>query len=205
MNQAAASKVQLIGGADFAWNDTAYDPAVAHRAAADDLAGGDPATTEALLAFFDLENLAPTSATSGIVSQPQAPVLAEQLATFRATWSDGDRGEAVDALRPYAEVIAGAPELIRTNVTDDTFVDDCAPWLDATALWGEALVATLDALAAEIADDPDGAAAARATVDQLVAQAGAIETIPGETRPQGPVRVGDGVLDAFIAEAPGLT
>jgi hyaluronoglucosaminidase len=204
MNQAAASKVQLIGGADFAWNDTGYDPAVAHRAAADDLAGGDPATTEALLAFFDLENLAPTSATSGIVSQPQAPVLAEQLATFRATWSEGDRGEAVDALRPYAEVIAGAPELIRTHVTDTAFVDDCAPWLDATALWGEALVATLDALAAEIAGDPDGAAAARATVDQLVAQAGEIETIPGETRPQGPVRVGDGVLDAFIAEAPGL-
>src|SRR4030095_4508159 len=56
MNQAAASKVQLIGGADFTWNDAAYDPARAQRAAAEDLVGGDAATVDALLAFFDLEN-----------------------------------------------------------------------------------------------------------------------------------------------------
>ena len=35
-------------------------------------------------------------------------------------------------------------------------------------------------------------------------QAEAIRTIPGETRPEGPVRVGDGVLDDFLAEADGL-
>jgi hyaluronoglucosaminidase len=32
----------------------------------------------------------------------------------------------------------------------------------------------------------------------------AIRTIPGETRPEGPVRVGDGVLDTFLDDAPGL-
>ena len=83
MNQASASKVQLVGGADFAWNDAAYDPARAQRAAAEDLAGGDPATVDALLAFFDLENLAPTSARTGLVSQPQAPALAALLDGFR--------------------------------------------------------------------------------------------------------------------------
>ncbi|HKY66183.1 MAG TPA: beta-N-acetylglucosaminidase domain-containing protein, partial [Acidimicrobiales bacterium] len=91
MNQAAASKVQIVGAADFAWNDAAYDPARAHRAAATDLAGGDPATVEALLAFFDLENLAPTSATTGRLSQPQAPALAGALDAFRSTWATGDR------------------------------------------------------------------------------------------------------------------
>ena len=91
MNQAAASKVQLVGGADFTWNDAAYDPARAQRAAADLLAAGDPRTVEALLAFFDLENLAPTSAGSGVVSQPQAPALAARLDAFRTAWSGGDR------------------------------------------------------------------------------------------------------------------
>ncbi len=204
MNQAAASKVQLVGGADFTWNDAAYDPARAHRAAAAHLAGGDEQTVDALLAFFDLENLAPTSASSGIVSQPQAPALATQLDSFRSAWSGGDRQGAVDALRPYAERLAAAPALIRTNVTDAGFVADCAPWLDATALWGQALVATLDGLAAAAAGDTAGATASQTTADDLVARASAIETIPGETRPQGPVRVGDGVLDDFIAEADGL-
>ncbi len=204
MNQAAASKVQLVGGADFTWNDTAYDPARAHRAAADHLAAGDPRTTEALLAFFDLQHLAPTSASSGIVSQPQAPVLAGHLDAFRTTWSAGDRQGAIEALRPHADQIAGAPDLIRANVADPGFVADCGPWLDATALWGQALVATLDGLAAEVAGDGAGAGAAHARADELVTQASAIRTIPGETTPEGPVRMGDGVLDEFIASAPGL-
>ncbi|HET6773870.1 MAG TPA: beta-N-acetylglucosaminidase domain-containing protein [Acidimicrobiales bacterium] len=201
MNQAAASKVQLVGGADFSWNDDAYDAARAHRAAADLLAAGDPRTVEALLAFFDLENLAPTSARSGRVSQPQAPALAAELDTFRAAWSAGDRQGAIDGLRRYADRLAAAPGLIRAAVADAGFVADSAPWLDATALWGQALVATLDGLAAGSAGDTAGAAAARSAVDDLVARASTIRTIPGETRPQGVVRVGDGVLDTFIAEA----
>jgi hyaluronoglucosaminidase len=204
MNQAAASKVQLVGAADFTWNDGAYDAARAHRAAAADLAGGDLEVAEALLTFFDLENLAPTSALSGIVSQPQAPALAAELDTFRATWSGGDRAGAVDALRPVAERIAAAPERIRGGVVDPAFVADCAPWLDATALWGRAFVRTLDGLAARVAGDETAAAGAFADADRLSGEAAAIRTIPGETRPEGPVRVGDGVLDSFLAEADGL-
>jgi hyaluronoglucosaminidase len=210
MNQAAASKVQLIGAADFGWNDAAYDPVRAHRAAAAHLAGGtggagaDPPTVDALLAFFDLENLAPTSATSGTVSQPQAPALARQLDAFRAAWDGGDRPGAIGGLRPYAQRLAGAPDVIRRGVADPGFVADAQPWLDATALWGQALVASLDALEAQIAGDVAGAQARFADADALADQAGAIETIPGETRPQGPVRVGDGVLDVFIAGAQAL-
>jgi hyaluronoglucosaminidase len=199
MNQAAASKVQLVGGADFAWNDAAYDPARAQRAAARHLAAGDVRTVDALLAFFDLENLAPTSASSGIVSQSQSPALAAELDTFRTAWSSGDRQGAIDGLRPYADQLAAAPDQIRSGVDDAGFVADCQPWLDATALWGQALVATLDGLAADLAGDTGAAAVARATADDLVARAGAIRTVPGETRPEGPVRVGDGVLDDFIA------
>jgi hyaluronoglucosaminidase len=205
MNQASASKVQLVGGADFAWNDAAYDPARAQRAAAVHLAAGDPATVEALLAFFDLENLAPTSARSAaVVSQPQAPALAAALDAFRATWQGGDRAGAVAGLRPYATVVAGAPALIRANVVDPAFVADCGPWLDATALWGGALVAALDGIDARLAGDPATADARLAEAEGLVAQAGAIRTIPGETRPEGPVLVADGVLDEFLAGARAL-
>jgi hyaluronoglucosaminidase len=204
MNQASASKVQLVGGADFAWNDTAYDPARAQRAAAEHLAGRDPPTVEALLAFFDLENLAPTSARSDIVSQPQSPALAAELDRFHAAWRRGDKAGAVAGLRPYAAVLAGAPGLVRARVVDPAFVADCGPWLDATALWAEALVATLDGLDARLAGDGATASARLAEATALVAQAEAIHTIPGETRPEGPVRVADGVLDDFLAGAAGL-
>ena len=210
MNQAAASKVQLIGAADFGWNDAPYDPVRAHRAAAAHLAGAtgaagaDPRTVDALLAFFDLENLAPTSAASGTVSQPQAPALARQLDAFRTAWDRGDRPGAIGGLRPYAQRLAEAPDVIRRGVADTGFVADAQPWLDATALWGQALVASLDALDAQIAGDAGDAEARFDDADALADQAAAIETIPGETRPQGPVRVGDGVLDDFIAGAQAL-
>jgi hyaluronoglucosaminidase len=210
MNQAAASKVQLIGAADFGWNDATYDPVRAHRAAAAYLAAGsgagaDAATIDALLAFFDLENLAPTSATSGTVSQPQAPALARQLAAFGTAWDRGDPAGAVRGLRPYAQLLVGAPGVIERGVADRAFVADARPWLDAAALWGQALVASLDALDAQLAGDAAGAQARFADADALADRATAIETIPGETRPQGPVRVGDGVLDEFIAGARALS
>ncbi|MGW5442113.1 hypothetical protein [Streptomyces asiaticus] len=78
---------------------------------------------------------------------------------------------------------------------------DCAPWLDALSLWGRAFERTLDALGARL-DGHDAQAArwfAEAAADAR--RAGDIHTIPGETRPEGPVRIADGVLDTFIAEA----
>ncbi|HLM63866.1 MAG TPA: beta-N-acetylglucosaminidase domain-containing protein, partial [Acidimicrobiales bacterium] len=204
MNQASASKVALIGGADFTWNDAAYDPARAHRAAASHLAGGDEATIDALLAFFDVETLAPTSASDGTLAQDQAPALAAQLATFRAAWGAGDRAGAIAGLRPHAERLAAAPERIRTGVTDPGFAADAGPWLDATALWGAALVATLDGLDARLDGDPGTADARFTEADVLVARAQSITTIAGETRPQGTVRVADDVLDRFLGEAHAL-
>jgi hyaluronoglucosaminidase len=138
------------------------------------------------------------------VSQPQAPVLARQLDAFRTAWDRGDRPGAIAGLRPYAQRLAGAADAIRRGVADPGFVADAGPWLDATALWGQALVASLDALDAQVAGDDAGAQARFDEADALADQAAAIETIPGETRPQGPVKVGDGVLDEFIAGARAL-
>lgn len=203
MNQAAASKVALFGGASFAWNDENYDPARTWRAAAGYLAGGDAATTSALLAFFDTEHLAPTFGDENW--QPQAPVLASELDDFTTAWADGSRLErtaALAKLRAYAHRLATAPEQIRDGVSDPAFLAQTAPWLDALDLWGDALNATLDGLRAQL-----GGGSGQASFDKaadLAQQAAAITTIPGTTRPQGPVKVADGVLDTFIAKAPTL-
>jgi hyaluronoglucosaminidase len=201
MNQAAASKVALTGIADFTWNAPAYDAARAQRAAANELAAGglDPArTVEALLAFFDLETYAPTSSTTGSLVQGQAPALAAKIAAFNAAWSSGDRKGAVAGLRPYAELLAAAPQRIRDGVRDAGFVADCRPWLDALGLWGQAFVATLDGLQARIDGDQATAGARFAAAHDLAARARVVHTIAGETKPQGPVLVGDGVLDSFL-------
>jgi hyaluronoglucosaminidase len=198
MNQAAASKVALVGVADFTWNAPAYDPARAHRAAAEWLTD-DPAAVDALLAFFDLSTLSPTSAASeSTVSQAQSPVLAQRLADFDRAWAAGDRAGALAGLRPYAELLAAAPGTIRGGSVDEAFVADARPWLDALVPWGRALVAHLDGLQAEVDGDTATAGTKAAEVAGLVAQAKAVHTIEGETLPQGPVRLADGVLDRFL-------
>ncbi|MFC8229449.1 beta-N-acetylglucosaminidase domain-containing protein [Streptomyces sp. NPDC057287] len=203
MNQAAPSKVALFGGASFAWNDEDYDPDRTWRAAAGYLAGGDPATTRALLAFFDTQHLAPTFGDTNW--QPQAPGLGARLADFTKAWNSGSRAERRAALREldaYADVLGGAPGQIRTGVRDPAFLAQTKPWLDALDVWGDALNATLDGLRAELRAGDGRADFARAAA--LAKQAAAFTTIPGTTRPQGTIKVADGVLDTFIKQAPQL-
>ncbi|SFB60181.1 hyaluronoglucosaminidase [Amycolatopsis marina] len=201
MNQAAPSKVALFGGASFAWNDQDYDPERTWRAAADYLAGGDDVTARALLAFFDTQHLAPTFGEHAW--QPQAPVLRGVLDEFRAAWQEPkQRKAALRELRPYVDLLAAAPARIRAGVDDPAFIAQTEPWLDALQLWGQSLQATVDGLAAGEAGDSADAHFARAA--ESAEQASAIRTIPGTTRPQGPIKVADGVLDTFIAQAPAL-
>ncbi|MFF4248072.1 beta-N-acetylglucosaminidase domain-containing protein [Streptomyces sp. NPDC001822] len=201
MNQAAPSKVALFGGASFAWNDEDYDPERTWREAARYLAGGDRATARALLALFDTEHLAPTFGDTDW--QPQAPELAARLADFTTEWNSGSRVRRMAALKElgaYADVLSGAPEQIRAGVRDPAFLAQTKPWLDALDLWGGSLDATLDGLRARLHSGTGQADFA--TAADLAKQASAITTIPGTTRPQGRIKVADGVLDTFIEQAP---
>ncbi|MER5554090.1 beta-N-acetylglucosaminidase domain-containing protein [Streptomyces sp. NPDC002793] len=201
MNQAAASKVALFGGASFAWNDEDYDPGRTWRAAADHLADGDRATARALLAFFDTQHLAPTFGDTNW--QPQAPELDARLTDFTKAWGSGSparRHAALRELGAYADVLAGAPERIRAGVRDPAFLAQTEPWLDALDVWGGALDATLDGLRDRLhsgSGQEDFTEAA-----ELAERAAAFTTIPGTTRPQGTIKVADGVLDTFIEQAP---
>jgi hyaluronoglucosaminidase len=191
-----------MGLVAFAWNDTDYDAERTWRAAARYLAGGDAQVTEALLTFFDTQHLAPTFGNQPW--QPQAPRLRAEINRVRDALALGDRTErvaALEALGKAADDLAAAPDRIRAGVIAPGFVTEAQPWLDATALWGRALRLTVDGLRAE-----DAASAARLFSEsaRLADKAAKIRTIPGVTRPEGPVKVADGVLDTFIAEAPGL-
>ncbi|MFC4006954.1 beta-N-acetylglucosaminidase domain-containing protein [Nonomuraea purpurea] len=200
MNQPYASKVAVFGAADFTWNDRAYDARKSWPRAMAYLAGGDKAATEALLVFGDLEHLAPTF--GGTPWQPQAPELAARVAAFWQAWDGGRRTEAIAALRPYAKAIAAAPAVIRSGSVQRGFAEDAASWLDATALWGRAMTATLDALQARQAGDEARATTLLAESRDLQRQARAIRVSPprnrwGAAQPQ----VGDGVLDVFLTRA----
>ncbi|MCP2164768.1 beta-N-acetylhexosaminidase family protein [Goodfellowiella coeruleoviolacea] len=205
MNQASASKVAEFGAASFAWNDQDYDAQRTWRAAAEHLAGGDARTTQALLAFFDTQHLAPTFGPDAW--QPQAPVLAARLDAFRTAWASGDpraRTRALADLAGYAHLLASAGDRIRGHVNDQLFLAEAAPWLDALDLWGQAFEHTVAGLGLRLAGADRLARQEFDTSAGLAARAAAIRTIPGTTRPQGPIKVADGVLDTFLAQAPGL-
>ncbi|GAB3433442.1 beta-N-acetylglucosaminidase domain-containing protein [Phycicoccus ginsengisoli] len=202
MNEAAASKIAIFGFADFTWNDKAYDASRNWTQALRYVAGGDAAAASALRVFADLNHLAPSFGTPW---QPQAPELKARTDAFWAQWKAGQRAEAVAALRPYAQSIAAAPATIRSGPTDRGFLSDASPWLDATALWGQAMVQLLDALQARLDGD-------RATSDQLAAQSDAnaskaakvVVDPPDNTWGRAPVKIADGVLDTFLFKA-GMT
>ncbi|WP_407604570.1 beta-N-acetylglucosaminidase domain-containing protein [Xanthomonas citri pv. mangiferaeindicae] len=204
MNQEVPSRVAVMGVAAFAWNDKDYDAQRTWHAAARDLAGGDARVAAALLTFFDTQHLAPTFG-----SQPwqeQAPRLKAVLDHVREAIALGDaatRTQAIAELARTADEMAAAPQIIRDGVADKGFAEQSRPWLEAMEDWGHALQKTAAGLdAANRGDTQTPALFAEAAA--IAAVASQIPSIPGATRFGGPVKIADGVLDRFIAQAPHL-
>jgi len=204
MNQEAPSRVAVTGVAAFGWNDKAYDATRTWHAAARELAGGDERATAALLLFFDTQHMAPTFGSQPW--QPQAPELKALLDRVRESLAEGDaaaRQAAIADLVQRADALAGASDVIRSGTVDPAFAAQARPWLDALHLWGRALQLTAAGL--DAANCGSGAATRYfADAGQLAAQAAAVQSIPGATRFDGPIKIADGVLDRFVADAPGL-
>lgn len=200
MNQPYASKVAVFGVADFTWNDRAYDAKTNWHRAMAHLAGGNREATDALLVFGDLEHMAPTFGATPW--QPQAPELARRVAQFWKAWDEGDRTEAVKALRAYAKAVERAPATIRGGAVEKGFTVDAGPWLDATELWGKSMVTMLDALTARQAGHKETSDRLLAESNDLQQRARAVRVDPprnswGKVQP----KVGDGVLDSFLVQA----
>lgn len=204
MNQEAPSRIAVTGVAAFGWNDKAYDAERTWHAAARDLAGGDERATAALLIFFDTQHMAPTFG-----SQPwqeQAPKLKAILDGVREAIAGGDdagRHMAITDLIKHAAEFAAVPDLIRAGTVDPAFAQESRPWLDAMQKWGRALELTAAGL--DAADRGSKAAGRYFDIArQIAAEAAAIQTIPGATRFDGPIKIADGVLDRFVTDAPKL-
>ncbi|MFD6136821.1 beta-N-acetylglucosaminidase domain-containing protein [Isoptericola sp. NPDC060257] len=198
MNQAAASKVAVFGIADFAWNDRGYDRDRSWVEAMRYLAHDDRDAVESLLAFGDLNHLAPSF---GDPWQPQAPALAEQIGTFWERWEAGHRRAAVAGLRDDARTVADVPETLRRSDVDPAFLSDAAPWLDANDLWGDAFLATLDAAEADLRGDTARRDALLARADAAAEAAAQVIVDPPDNRwGAAPVKLGDGVLDVFLED-----
>jgi hyaluronoglucosaminidase len=204
MNQEAPSRVVVTGVAAFGWNDKGYDPQRTWHAAARELAGGDEQATAALLTFFDTQHMAPTFG-----SQPwqeQAPRLKAMLDGVRdaiAFADDKARQRMIDDLINYSDEFTNTPDIIRAGTVDPAFAQQSGPWLDAMQQWGRALKLTAMGLKAA---DQGSVAAQRYFKDakEIAAKAVLIQSIPGATRFDGPIKIADGVLDVFIADAPKL-
>jgi hyaluronoglucosaminidase len=203
-NQPAVSKLALFSVAAFGWHDSGFDPAVAWTAALAELSGGDPGTVAALRVFADVSTL------DGTLHQAQAPQLASDIARFWRRWGDANRAEpgvggrdtALADLRATVDALVAAPARIRAGVTDPAFAAQAAAWLDATVLWGLAMRAAVDVLAAELNHDAAAAWAARQRVDGLVARAQSIRDTRAPHSGVAP-RIGDGVVDAFLTTVGG--
>ena len=202
MNQAAASKVVLFTVADFLWNEYAYDHEQSLVQAARYLADGDDKTVAALLTFFDLNHFAPTFGANPWL--PQAPKLARSISDFWALWNAGQRQAAIDGIRPHATAIAESADIIRAGVADPIFQTDVERWLLATDLWGQAFLRSLDAAERRLEGDNPTADVLAAEARTLITQATAIPTDP-RPRPQGTIRLADGVLDVFLNPPPEVT
>jgi hyaluronoglucosaminidase len=204
MNQEAPSRVAVAGVAAFGWNDKGYDAERTWHAAARDLAGGDELATAALLTFFDTQHLAPSWGTQPWQEQaPRLKVLLDRVREAIAGNDDAARRQAIGDLSIRANEIATAPDIIRSGSVDPSFADQSRPWLDAMQRWGRALQLTAAGLAA--ADNHSRAAPSYfIEAKRIAAKAAAVQSIPGATRFDGPIKIADGVLDVFVADAPTL-
>ncbi|WDF67312.1 beta-N-acetylglucosaminidase domain-containing protein [Sphingobacterium oryzagri] len=202
MNQEVASRIAVTGLLAFAWNDRGYDAEPTWQFAARELAHDNKEVTKALLTFFDTQRLAPTFGTHPWQAQsPKLKTLLDEVTDVIANANVESRTMAIDQLAKYAVDFEQASAIIRNGVVDAAFTAEARPWLDAMQLWGKALQATAAGLRA--ANQAD--AAAKQHFDQaakLAAEATAIQSIPGATRFEGPVKIADGVLDRFIIQAP---
>jgi hyaluronoglucosaminidase len=193
MFEPEASKIALFTVGDYAWNDAAYDPARSWQASLAELAGGDPAATAALEAFADANYASPST-------PQQAPQLAALIGAFWQDWKAGSSdGAAATSLAAALRELTAAPATLQARLHNSAFFTETGPWLDATHVWGQAMLTSLDMLNALRDGRSADALADRQRVLEFVTLAhdyyffGNGQSIP--------VEVGGGVFDTFVSAA----
>ena len=208
MNQAAVSKLAWYSVGEYAWNDADYDPWASWANAMTEQAGGDARVAEALGWFAEL------SYYDGTLHYQRAPRLTAALEDFWADWKisenarvadsrDSGRTERADEaatrLKSVVSELATAPAVLREGIADQAFAGEAKAWLDATELWSGAMQASLDTLVALADGDRAAAWTAQQRAAALVDKADSVRDTRMPHADAAP-RIGDGVIDTFIAE-----
>ncbi|MEU8761034.1 beta-N-acetylglucosaminidase domain-containing protein [Streptomyces sp. NPDC048659] len=186
MQQPTASRVPLFTAADFAWNPKGYRPQESWRAAVEDLAGPDPAARAALGA------LAGNGASSLLAPEAESAYLKPLADAFWASRTGADpaaRERAAGELRAAFTVMRRAPERL-AGTAGGALRAEAGPWLERLARYGRAGETAVDMLLAQARGDGAGAWRAQLELERRREELAA-----------GPVTVGKGVLDPFLARA----
>ncbi|HEY6739420.1 MAG TPA: beta-N-acetylglucosaminidase domain-containing protein, partial [Actinopolymorphaceae bacterium] len=194
MNQAAVSKLAVSSVGDYCWNDRGFDPVRSWNMAVAELAGGDPATRDALSWFADLCWF------DGTLHPARAPRLTHAITEYWNGRRSGRPAEAAWELQATLEALSAMPRRLRAGLADTRFVEEADAWLGAADAWAEAMTAALDGLVA--LDHGDAARAWERRQDALTAASRARHLRDGrEPHCRMLPLVADGVADAFVDDA----
>ncbi|OAA74088.1 Beta-N-acetylglucosaminidase [Cordyceps fumosorosea ARSEF 2679] len=202
MVQSYASMIALGNYGDYAWNGPAYAAQDSWAAVVRELAGDDGKVREALAAFADINQNWPYRN-----STESAPKLSAAIAAFWAARRSGGSGgkQGGGALESRLELIAGVPDAL-PGMAMKPFAPEVAPWTAVAMQWAKASQHALTMLAAVDAGDKDRAdeefKAVQAWVDKTKAKTVSSLGDDGKVVPNSITpTTGDGVFDAFIANA----
>jgi hyaluronoglucosaminidase len=187
MVQPEASRIGLFTVADYTWNPAQYDPLRSWNASLNEFTGGNRQVTTALRTFAD--------ANWGSLLNPlHAPALAGAIDKFWSSWIAGDTS-AAGRLDSQLKDLAAAPTTLRANLSNQAFLAEASPWLDATEAWAKAARTALQVLVARRGGKNSQADAIVKTLPALVERANSFAVLGTS------VQVAPGVLDKFVADA----
>ncbi|KAM3564985.1 hypothetical protein ARSEF4850_001610 [Beauveria asiatica] len=199
MVQSYASMIALGNYGDYSWNSPAYDAEKSWAAVIQALAGKDNSVHAALAAFVDVNQNWPYRK-----STESAPQLSKDMDDFWAA-RKSHKNQSSSALADRLKLIASLPDVL-PGMAMKPFATEVAPWSTVAMQWAKAsqhmtlMLAAIDSGDKSKADDEYNAAQGwvqktkAKTVDSL-STAGKV--VPNSITPT----TGDGVFDAFIANA----
>ncbi|KAK8149539.1 hypothetical protein G3M48_006588 [Beauveria asiatica] len=199
MVQSYASMIALGNYGDYSWNSPAYDAKKSWAAVIQALAGKDNSVHAALSAFVDINQNWPYRK-----STESAPQLSKDIDDFWAA-RKSHKNQSSSALADRLKLIASLPDVL-PGMAMKPFATEVAPWSTVAMQWAKAsqhmtlMLAAIDSGDKSKADDEYNAAQGwvqktkAKTVDSL-STAGKV--VPNSITPT----TGDGVFDAFIANA----
>lgn len=199
MVQSYASLIALGNYGDYSWNSPAYDAQASWAAVIQELAGADEGVHEALLAFVDINQNWPYRN-----STESAPQLSKDIDAFWAAQkSHGNKGGS--ALASRLELIASIPDVL-PGMAMKPFATEVAAWSAVAMQWAKASQHMISMLAAVDAGDKGKAdeeyKAAQEWVEKTKAKTVDSLGDDGKVVPKSITpTTGDGVFDAFIANA----